>query len=469
MKFPCFILFMKRIHWILFAILNGLFLFMFTDSLAYLFPFHEQQHLFLFSHSYFETFLSEPGGLGRYISAFFVQFFYLSFTGKVLFALILSGIYLLPTLTYQRLTKKDDPLHLALLPALYLFLQFESADFDISQVTGLFCTLSTFFLLSLFARKIFLFGLVPLFILPGYFFGWISPAISLLIIILSTLSALSISRLAQPSKKVNMSCSLLSLSLYASLGFYIFIHTYNMRERLLIEADLHIQKQNWEQVIICAHKYKGENQLMDYFRNMALFHNGRMPYDLLNYQQSFGTGSLFLPWTGDAQSSKYGHYIYEQLGYINEAQRWATEALVVYGETAPTLVNLIRYNIVNGRPEVAMRFIRKLKQSLFYSKQAAEFEKIVPTGQVPGLKPLSHPQDEKAHFTNILNIGPELLYICDHDSSNQMAFEYLMSNLLLTNRLSSLAENIKRIDAFSYPEIPPLYKKALDTYKQNQK
>lgn len=382
---------------------------------------------------------------------------------------MLSGIYLLPTLSSQKLVEKNDPLHLSLLPALYLFIQFESADFEISQATGLFCTLSAFFLLSLFSRKIFLFGLAPLFILLGYIFGWTFPAISLLTIALSTVSALSIFRLAQSSPKVNIGFTLLSLSLYAGCTFYIFIHTYNMRERLLIEADLHIQKQNWEQVILCAHKYKGEKQLMDYFLNMALFHTGRMPYDLLNYPQSFGTGSLFLPWTGDAQSSKYGHYIYEQLGYINEAQRWATEALVVYGETAPTLVNLIRYNLTNGRPEVAMHFVRKLKQSLFYAGQAAEFEKMATTGRLPGSKVLPHHAEEKAHFTNIRNIGPELFYICDRDSTNQMAFEYLMSYLLLDNRPEQVAKNMKRIGTFSYPEIPPLYKKALDIYKQSKK
>lgn len=74
--------------------------------------------------------------------------------------------------------------------------------------------------------------------------------------------------------------------------------------------------------------------------------------------------------------SEYGHILYEELGYINEAQRWEFESMVVWGETAPHLINLAQYNIVNHRPLVAQRFINKLKQSLFYREKALLLEKL---------------------------------------------------------------------------------------------
>lgn len=46
-----------------------------------------------------------------------------------------------------------------------------------------------------------------------------------------------------------------------------------------------------------------------------------------------------------------------------------------------------------------------------------------------------------------------------------MAFEYLMSNLLLSNQLIRFAENLKRIWAFSYPEFPRIYEEALYIYR----
>lgn len=238
-----------------------------------------------------------------------------------------------------------------------------------------------------------------------------------------------------------------------------------MRERILIEAEICVKNGKWVEVLACCQRYRGQNQLIAYFTNMSLFHLGKMPYDLFRYPQPMGVESLYLPWKSDSRQSGYGHYLYEQLGYINEAHRWAFESMVVSGETAPTLINLIRYNIINGRPAVAMRFIRVLKQSLFYRKQAAGYEKIVYGGCVPGLKALKYIPEEKIRFANVLNIGPELRYLCERDSTNKMAFEYLMSNLLLGNQVVRWAENLFRIKAFSYPGMPRLYDEALLIYR----
>ncbi|WP_456087036.1 DUF6057 family protein [Parabacteroides sp.] len=458
---------MKHIHWLLFALLFGLLLFMFMDSLAYLFPYHEQQQLFLFTNSYLESYLSEPGKTGEYFANFVIQFFYLPYTGKIVLAFILSCLYLLPTLTIRRLTGKHDPLQIALLPSLYLFIQFESSDFEISRITNLFCIFLITCLLSLLHRKTFCYASIPCFLLTGFALGWIYPVVVFIILLLTALSACILPRLIS-NPKTQKSCTILCLIVYASCTFYSFVRTYNMRERLLIETELHVKKQEWDQVLTLAKKYRGESQLMDYFCNMALYHTGRMPYDLLNYPQSYGINSLFLPWVSDPRQSRYGHYLYEQLGYINEAQRWASEALVVYGETAPTLLNLVRYNIVNGRQEVAMRFIRLLKQSLFYSKQAEKYERLVPTGEVPGLTPVPQQKEKKARFANIQNLGPELIFICEQDSTNRMAFEYLMSYLILSKKTLLFVEYLPRIKQFSYPGMPPLYQNILDNYKQTQ-
>lgn len=441
---------------------------MFMDSLAYLFPYHEQQQLFLFANSYLDIYLSEPGKLSEYIANFIIQFFYLPYTGKIVLAFLLSCLYLLPVLTTRKLTKQSDPLQIALLPSLYLFVQFESSDFEISRITSLFCSFLITYLVSLLPGKAFYCASIPCFLLTGFTLGWIYPVIVFAILLLTAFTACLLPRLIT-NQKIYISCTIVSLAVYASCTFYSFVRTYNMRERLLIETENHVKKQEWEQVLACVKRYRGENQLMDYFCNMALYQTGRMPYDLLKYPQSYGINSLFLPWVSDPRQSKYGHYLYEQLGYINEAQRWASEALVVYGETAPTLLNLIRYNIVNGRQEVAMRFIRILKQSLFYKTQAEEYEKLVPTGKVPGLTPVvSRQKEKKARFANIQNLGPELIFICEQDSTNRMAFEYLMSYLILGNKPKQFVENLPRIKTFSYPEMPPLYQSILDNYKQTQ-
>ncbi|MFK2030543.1 DUF6057 family protein, partial [Bacteroides fragilis] len=205
---------------------------------------------------------------------------------------------------------------------------------------------------------------------------------------------------------------------------------------------------------------------ISYFHNLALYHTEKLPYQLFDYPQKLGVKALYFPWNSDSRESEYGHFIYEDLGYINEAQRWEFEAMVVWGETAPHLLNLARYNIVNKRPEVARRFINLLKQSLFYRKDAEELEKQLHAGSVPGLRmALENNKEHPARFANVINIGPELQYLCEQDTTNRMAFEYLMSDLLLSNNVVRFVDNLKFIRHFKYPEMPPAYQEALYIYK----
>ena len=69
-------------------------------------------------------------------------------------------------------------------------------------------------------------------------------------------------------------------------------------------------------------------------------------------------------------------------------------------------------------------------------------------------------------FTNFLNIGHELEYLCNKDPENQMAFEYYMSYLLLSGNVPLFVKNLHRIHEFKYPALPPIFEEALLLYNQ---
>lgn len=256
---------------------------------------------------------------------------------------------------------------------------------------------------------------------------------------------------------------------YGALGYSYFVQHYNRKEGIMLKTEQHVKHKEWHAVLDYTERYlQGgkTNQLMAYFRSLALYHTGELPYRLFDYPATLGVKTLYLPWNSNSRESEYGHFVYEELGHINEAHRWEFEAMVVWGETAPHLLNLARYNIVNHRPRVAQRFLNKLKQSLFYRQQALELEKRLESGQVDGLrKALDDDEASPARFSNVLNLGPELEYLCDQDPTNQMAFEYLMSYLLLSNNVQRFADNIHRIRRFNYPSLPPIYEEALYIYR----
>lgn len=429
---------MKRLSYLLGILLFAICFFCFYGDgpLAHVLYYQEQHHLFLFSKDYFLNQLY-MGGIAAYLADFFIQFFYLPLLGSALMATLLVSIYLLTRFCIQRITHKADFLQLSLLPSIYLLVRFTSVEFPV-------VTLVEWLLWLL------LLACVTSFPLPLWkALTWIPDT-------------------DRFSKKIKYSVLTLLILVYAGTGFYYFVYSYNMAERIMVMTDKYVGERKWEQVLSLTNKYlrtRGGNQLIAYFHNLALYHTGRLTTDLFNTPQVLGVKSLYFPWQSNSRESEYGHYLYEDLGSINEAHRWEFEAMVVWGETARHLRNLIRYNIVNQRPKVAQRFINVLKQSLFYRKEAIALEQMALGGVIPGIRPIAHSENDPVRFANVLNIGPDLQYISDRDSTNRMAYEYLLSDLLLSNHLVRFVENLSRFGSFKEQQMPRIYEEALYIYK----
>lgn len=437
---PSFLLFpalMKRLSYLLFLLLFITYFLCFQGVLSHIIYYHEQHELFLYTKEYFFQQIGSKGWLS-YLTCFIIQFFYIPVLGNALLAGMLAGIYLLTRYNVQRITGQSDKFQLSLLPSLYLFIHTMSASNSLTPVTGTFLGLLLLSCINCLTVKPWKYVYrIPYFTIRG--------------------------------KKTNILLFILIILLYTGGVFYAFVHSYNRNERIMLMAEKSVKEKRWNDVLAQTGKYMDSgrsNQLISYFHNLALYHTGKLPYHLFDYPQTAGVKALYFPWNSDSRESEYGHFLYEDLGYINEAQRWEFEAMVVWGETAPHLLNLARYNIANDRPKVARRFINLLKQSLFYKTEAEQLEQLSPAAEVPGLRnslPLNN--EAPVRFANIVNIGPELQYLCEQDSTNQMAFEYLMGYLLLSNDVVRFADNLKFIRHFSYQKMPPVYEEALYIYK----
>ena len=87
----------------------------------YLLFFQEQNQLFRFSRSYFEHFLSKPGGLSEYIGAFFVQFYLNAITGAFIVTFFGLTAFLLADRIFKKL--KITGIIRMLIPVLFFVLQ----------------------------------------------------------------------------------------------------------------------------------------------------------------------------------------------------------------------------------------------------------------------------------------------------------------------------------------------------------
>ncbi len=417
---------------VLFLVYTGCYL----GILSHVIYYHGQHHLFLYSSAYFRDCMNNGGWL-RYITDFVVQFFYSPGMGGVLLAFLLTLVYVCGRSIVRSLTAKEDVVQVSLLPSLYLFIYTASVEHSLKYVLGTCLTVYVLALLMWFFRPCFR-------------------------------RVHSLFRRISFGKRTCAWVTLVVIVLYGMVAYWRFPSVYKESERLTVEAERAMAGRDWPKVLELTDEYLQTNQrsqLMCYFRNMALCRTGKLLDHLFDYALPMGERALFIPWESNGHKVEYGHWLYEELGQINEAQRWDSETLVKCGLTGACLTRLARYNIVNGRAEVAMHYIRLLKRSLFYRREASELEKRVSTGSVDRLRSsLGGTTETPAHFVDANEPCVEFQHLCQNDSTNRMAFEYLMADLLLSNRLSLFVDNLHFIRQLDYPEMPRVFQEALLVY-----
>jgi len=236
--------------------------------------------------------------------------------------------------------------------------------------------------------------------------------------------------------------------------------SYDRKTEILLGMDHYVQEENWNKVIDLSKAYPGSNQLVLYYTNLALYKTGQMGDRMFDFHQS-GIDGLRLEWKRNEVAPFFGGEVFYQLNYINEANRWAFEAMVAKGLNPRSLKRLVQTSIINGKYEVAAKYLNVLDQTLFYTDWAAKYKTYVidPT-QISQNKELTEKQHllTKNDFIS-KDLGlPELLM--EHPE-NRMAFEYQMAAFLLNKDIKSFAENINRLKALGYRQIPVNYEEAL--------
>jgi hypothetical protein len=249
-----------------------------------------------------------------------------------------------------------------------------------------------------------------------------------------------------------------------TLLFFLLHYSYDPRNNKLQEIDYHVQRGNWEKVLKLAPEYPGRNQLVLYYTNLALHKTGRMGDQLFFYPQS-GTKGLWLEWKRNEVNPFYGGEIFYQLGFSNEAFRWAFEAMEAKGINPRSLKRLAVTSIINNRKEVALKYTRFLKQSLFYREQGVYYESLIENPEllkndleISELQSLVPKRDFISYMSQD-DIG--FFPLLENNPKNRMAFEYMMASFLLNKNLNGFAANLYRLKELGYTRIPVHFEEAI--------
>ncbi|MBQ6878765.1 MAG: hypothetical protein IJN52_01000 [Bacteroidales bacterium] len=376
--------------------------------------FQEQNQLFLFTWDYFLERMSVSGGLADYIAEFITQFSYIPCLGEILLAILLTVFQRSIAMTFDRsewyaLSFVAPVMMLVYMSDIYVMLSFLVALIlavllcalyrrrpgiiwaSVATVLGFWLIGPAIFVFTLYAclreKNLKVLILIVLSVLVVMVSRWtylqqypwktvISginyyrlpltvPAFQLIIAIVTAFLPALTGILPTPKKSAGI---LVGLFIGAGLGCYF---SYQRDTVELIAYDQMVRNEDWEGILKRAEKYQPDSELGSVSVNLALFMSGRGS-ELPRFKQ-FGTRGLILPNIRDFISNSSSSEVFWRLGMINESLRYAfdtQESLVNNRKSGRWMCRMAECQILNGRYDVAEKYLDILNHSLFYRKWA---------------------------------------------------------------------------------------------------
>lgn len=399
------------------SVIFGIAVFLFWHLLhPYALGFQEQNQLFLFTWDFFVERMSVSGGLADYIAEFFTQFSYIPVLGEVLTALLFVAFQLSVALAIGRnewyaLSFVAPVLLLVYMCDIYVMLSFLVALTvavllcalyrrrpgiiwaGIATVLGYWLIGPAIFVFTLFAvirernsRSLILVALSVLVVVASRLtylqqYPWKTvifginyyrlpltvPAMQLIIAGVAALIPAISDHLPKPRRIVDISLGLL-IAAGGTVGCWL---NYEKDIVELVAYDQMVRNEDWDGVLKRAEKYQPESELGSVSVNLALFMSGR-GNELPQFKQ-FGTRGLILPNIRDFISNASSSEVFWRLGMINESLRYAfdtQESLINNRKSGRWMSRMAECQILNGRYDVAEKYLDILSHSLFYRRWA---------------------------------------------------------------------------------------------------
>lgn len=290
---------------------------------------------------------------------------------------------------------------------------------------------------------------------------WLPLALVLLVSFLSTHLPDVVSK-----SKANM-CWAIQVVVFLFLGICSVLHFANFKKESLMEYDQLALKQKWSRIVEKANHEAPTSKMEFAFLNLALGKQNQLGNKLLDYNQ-VGTDGLLPTFVQVHNILLMQSEIYYHLGFVNTAQRYAfdsMESIPNHQRSGRLLKRLATTNIINGNYKVAQKYIDLLKQTLFYRKWALDAETyLFDDDRVNGHKEWGTLRKFKPDDDFIFdesNRDKMLLNLFQHNSSNKLAFDYLLTYCMLSKNLPRFLSAFSWGESFYGKGIPKNYQEAL--------
>ncbi len=251
-------------------------------------------------------------------------------------------------------------------------------------------------------------------------------------------------------------------------AFLLIKYSVDTEEQLVSKIKYLACQEKWEEVLKLAKEKPSDDRLINFHTNRALYHTGRLSYDLFDYPQNWGKQTLFLGEIVDPNVLMDNSDLYFDLGHISSAKHWAYEAQTIYENSPRILKQLALSNIILGNTDAANTVLGILEKSFLYKDWVSYYQNCLHDSLFLEKDSLIQEKRKMLPTTDFYmdrkNPDIDLLYILEDHNNNMMAFEYLMMYYLLSNKLIKFVDNLNYLKILNYQDIPKVYEEALIIY-----
>jgi hypothetical protein len=177
---------------------------------------------------------------------------------------------------------------------------------------------------------------------------------------------------------------------------------------------------------------------------------------------------FFIPYKLHGMAPLIANEPYFYLGLINFSQMLAMESIDSTPDAVMPVRAVKRYAedcIITGQYTVAAKFLGYLQKTLFYSKWANDARTYLNNEEKINAHPLwgklrTYQVKDNFYF-QFDQVDLTLIALLQSNPKNRMAYEYLMSSVLLQKDLDQFLKFLPMIHLLNYPETPLHYQEAL--------
>lgn len=490
-----------------------------TGSYLGTISYHEELQMFLCTGDYFSERLSLPGGMADYVSEFLISFFFYAQIGAGIIAALVVMVQLLSWFLIRRHSNSSLGFALSFIPAMLVWAVLGNPDILVSLpvaiigVLALCCVAKprVWLMAILLPVTYWLFGTM-FYGMAIYFTIWAitekrwatSITVVVLTIAIMVLSSLWLNYplyrvlvglnyyrfpttlpyimvvpmlvasllpfVAQAVAKTATFLSDKSMKVLVPavvicvLPCYLLVRNMYVKEvHDVLEYDYLVRTTQWNRVLLKAGKKSPDTPNTVVCLNLALQQTGRLPYAQFNYFQN-GSEGLLQSCERDFVSPVPTAEAMLRLGMVNAAQQYyfeAQEAIPNFRKSGRLTRRLAETNLINGQYEVARKYLKMLQHTICYADWATKTEALLGNEKAINEHPV-YGEARKCQYTDDFLFSDKemdmmLGLLLVKNPKNKMAYEYLMSYIILNRKLEHFYDYFQLGKDLGYKEPPTIY------------